>query len=65
MLIRIFLSFLFFTTFYTLTFAQVDPAKVIQFNELPVQFLQVEKNYPLLNPAYAAVDSGINLSERK
>jgi type IX secretion system PorP/SprF family membrane protein len=61
MLLRIFLSFLFFATFSTLTIAQVDPAKVIEFNELPVQFLQVEKNYPLLNPAYVAVDSGINM----
>jgi type IX secretion system PorP/SprF family membrane protein len=61
MLIRIFLSFLFFSFFFTLSLGQVNLSRGIQFNELPVQFLQVEKNYPLLNPSYAAVDSGVNL----
>lgn len=62
MLIRIFLSFLFFNTCIDLSLGQDNPTQGIEFNVLPVQFLQVEKNYPLLNPSYAAVDSGINLA---
>jgi type IX secretion system PorP/SprF family membrane protein len=58
--IRIFLSFLFFIPFILPASGQLNSAQPLQFNELPVQFLQVVKNYPLINPAYAAVDSGTN-----
>jgi len=33
-----------------------------QFNELPVQFLQLSASIPQINPAYAAVDSGVTLT---
>jgi type IX secretion system PorP/SprF family membrane protein len=61
MFVRITLSFLFFLLFFSEAQSQVNSAQKLEFNELPVQFLQVVKNYPLINPAYAAVDSGVNI----
>jgi type IX secretion system PorP/SprF family membrane protein len=61
MFLRITLSFLIFILFCSEVRSQVNSAQKLEFNELPVQFLQVVKNYPLINPSYAAVDSGVNI----